>query len=89
MRKYLFVILSFIIVPIVSKAQTETSDFEAELRSLEAREMAQNEKEDALVDSVTEQKAAPVRENPKENIVPAPITPEFSTIKKTRRIPSR
>jgi hypothetical protein len=84
MRKYLYILLSLTIVPLIAKAENEASDFEAELRNLETREMAQIEKEDAMIDSVNEQKAGVVKETIKELETPIPATP-----KKTRRIPSR
>ena len=84
MRKYLYILLSLTIVPLIAKAESEASDFEAELRNLETREMAQIEKEDALIDSVNEQKAGVVKETIKELEASIPATP-----KKTRRIPSR
>ena len=103
MIKYLFIIPLALLLFSKAKAETVINDFEAELRSLEKKEILQDEKADALVekisapnnsnigetmilDTVNVQNAAPIKIPPD---VPAPISQESSTPKKTRRIPSR
>ena len=94
MKKYLLILFALILNPLATHAESENNDFEAELRQLEAREMAQEEKADALVqkidiiDSVTEQNAAVLKEELPETKT-FPISQEIKAIKKIRRIPSR
>jgi hypothetical protein len=88
MTKYLSLILCALCFSFGARA----NDFEAELRLLEHSELVQDEKEDdlveqiAVVDSVSEHSAAPVKE---KTLSTAPISQELSTPKKSRRVPSR
>jgi hypothetical protein len=90
MTKY----LSLILCALCFSFGASANDFEAELRLLEHSELVQDAKEDSLVeqiavvDSVSEQSAAPLKETTLNNSI-APISQELSTPKKIRRVPSR
>ena len=95
MKKYLFLLFTLALTAFTTRADTTANDFEAELRQLEARELAHDEKEDALVektivvDSVSEQNAALLKKSELPEPPAVPISQELKAVKKTRRIPSR
>ena len=98
MTKIIFLFFILLWVYPLSYAEEPISEFEAELRTLEKQEMAQDEKADNLVsklsdnqmieDKVSDEKAGTLKQhNP--DAPPAPISQESLNVKKIRRVPSR
>ena len=102
MTKYLFILLSALLLTPAIKAETSTNDFEAELRLLESRNLIQEEKAEILVEKMSAQNNSNRENDIVEDSVSTkkaatskvitdselePFNPP--TAKKTRRIPSR